>query len=57
MGPAAHTPLLSGMLGVLQKLVATHSKPEVLPPPYGGEQRREGKGLPYPSKGIQAPFP
>jgi len=57
MGPAAHTPLLSEMIGVLRRLVAAHSKPQVLPPPYGGEQGREGKSLPYPSKGFQAPFP
>lgn len=57
MGPAAHTPLLSEMLGVLHRQVAAHSKPKVLPPPYGGEQRRKGKGLPYPSKGFRRRSP
>ena len=57
MGPAAHTPLLLETLQVLHRMMATHSKPKVLPPPYGGEQRRKGKGLPYPSKGLRRRSP
>ena len=57
MGPAAHTPLLSEMLGKLLKRVAERSKPKVLPPPYGGEQGRKGKGFPNPSKGFRCRSP
>ena len=35
----------------------THRKPIQLPPPYGGEQERKGKGYPNPSKGIRRRSP
>ena len=55
MGPSSPIPpVLLLKLATPQKLVATHSKPIELPPPYGGEQRRKGKGYPNPSKGHGA---
>jgi len=49
-----HTPGTLREGRVLKVTAANHSKPKVLPPPYGGEQRRKGKGYPNPSKGIRA---
>jgi hypothetical protein len=55
MGPSSPIPpaLLYKLLDV-KKRVAKHSKPIQLPPPYGGEQGRKGKGYPNPSKGYGA---
>ena len=42
------------VIEVLQNLEADQARSKVLPPPYGGEQRRKGKGYPNPSKGHGA---
>ena len=57
LGPPAQTPVLSDQVQVLRFTVADHSKSKVLPPPYGGEQGRKGKGYPNPLESKLAPFP
>ena len=58
MGPSSPIPpVLLFRKVVLAKVSGTHRKPIQLPPPYGGEQERKGKGYPNPSKGIRRRSP